>query len=336
MGTSSKYKSLPELARALQKKHPSRYWDIMESFLATYQTIIDKKNLDLNYYINLLETYGMCVYREIKNPTKFTPVHKAVRSPIDYYHVGNEIFRPLVNTEASTVQKTETIEKIIGLLKNGENVVLFANHQIEADPQAISILLDDKFPGFAENMMFVAGERVITDPMAIPFSMGRNLFCIYSKKYFDAHQDRKFEMLEHNKRTMLLLGQTLDQGGKCIYIAPSGGRDRPNENKEIEVAPFDPQSVELMYLLGRKAKSPTHFFPLALSTHHLLPPPEGVQVPLGEKRPTNEADIHLFFGNELNMKEFPGSETDDRKEKRLRRALHIWEVVKELYGTFPK
>ena len=72
-------------------------------------------------------------------------------------------------------------------------MIFLANHQIEADPQAISLLLDDLYPNFAENMIFVAGERVITDPFAIPFSMGRNLLCIYSKRYIDHPPEKKLK-----------------------------------------------------------------------------------------------------------------------------------------------
>ena len=42
-------------------------------------------------------------------------------------------------------------------------------------------------------MIFVAGERVITDPLAIPFSMGSNLLCIYSKRYIDHPPEKKIE-----------------------------------------------------------------------------------------------------------------------------------------------
>ena len=34
-----------------------------------------------------------------------------------------------------------------------------------------------------------AGGRVVGDPLAQPFSMGRNLFCVHSKKYIDIEED---------------------------------------------------------------------------------------------------------------------------------------------------
>ncbi len=34
-------------------------------------------------------------------------------------------------------------------------------------------------------MVHVAGDRVTTDPVAVPFSKGRNLLCIYSKRHMN-------------------------------------------------------------------------------------------------------------------------------------------------------
>ena len=36
--------------------------------------------------------------------------------------------------------------------------------------------------------------------------------------------------------------------------------------------------------MARKAKTPTHFYPLTLATYELLPPPETIQMELGETR----------------------------------------------------
>lgn len=49
--------------------------------------------------------------------------------------------------------------------------------QTEADPQVISLLMEREGYGeLASQLINVAGHRVTTDPLAIPFSMGRNLF----------------------------------------------------------------------------------------------------------------------------------------------------------------
>ena len=261
----------------------------------------------------------------------FEPYHAAVRSPFDYYAFGNDFLRPLIDRSKSSVIGHDHLKEIQKLLKKGHNVIFFANHQIEADPQALSVLLDDHYPKFAEKMIFVAGERVITDPVAIPFSMGRHLLCIYSKRYIDHPPEKKVEKQTHNKRVMELMSLLLKEGGKTIYVAPSGGRDRRNKQGVIEVAPFDSGSIELFYLMAKKAGTPTHFYPMSLVTYDLLPPPETVQIALGEVRNTERAPIHLAIGPELNMVDYPGSDASDKKSKRNARALFIWNQVSTHY-----
>lgn len=261
----------------------------------------------------------------------FQPYHAALRSPFDYYTFGNDFLKHLVDRARSTVVGHDVLKEIQELLKKGHNVVFLSNHQIEADPQALSILLDDHYPGFAEKMIFVAGERVITDPVAIPFSLGRHLLCIYSKRYIDHPPEKKMEKQMHNKRVMELMSLLLKEGGKAIYVAPSGGRDRRNAAGVVEVAPFDAGSIELFYLMAHKAGTPTHFYPLSLVTYDVLPPPETIQIELGEMRRAGYAPIHLAVGPELAMKEFPGSDTSDKKARRAARARYIWSQVNEQY-----
>lgn len=237
--------------------------------------------------------------------------------------------------EFSTVKGLEQLARIEKQLAKKENVVLFANHQIEADPQAISILLEKTYPKIGESLIFVAGERVITDLLAVPFSMGRNLLCIYSKRYIDYPPEEKHKKQLHNKKTMELMSELLNEGGKIIYVAPSGGRDRPNSAGVVEVAPFDPPSIEMFYLMSKKASKKTHFYPMALSTYNLLPPPETVQVELGENRVTKRAAIHLAVGAEIDMEMFPESENKDKNVRRKSRADYIWNLVKKDYDSFP-
>jgi glycerol-3-phosphate O-acyltransferase len=261
----------------------------------------------------------------------FEPYHAAQRDPFDYYTFGNDFFKHLVDKSASKVVGHNHLKEIQLLLKKGHNVVFLANHQIEADPQALSVLLDDHYPGFAENMIFIAGERVITDPVAIPFSMGRHLLCIYSKRYIDHPPEKKSEKQTHNKRVMELMSLLLKEGGKAIYVAPSGGRDRRNNQGIVEVAPFDPGSIELFYLMAQKSGTPTHFYPMSLVTYDVLPPPETIQIEVGEMRHAGRAPIHLAIGSEINMLKFPGSDVTDKKSRRTARADYIWTQVNNNY-----
>jgi len=281
------------------------------------------------YFATLLKI----VEEQKVRPYQFEPYHEAIRAPFDYYKFGLNLFKALIDFPRSTLHGKEHLQSIHEAVQRGENVVLLANHQIEPDPQVISAFLEKEYPELAEKMIFVAGHRVITDPVAIPMSMGRNLLCIFSKKYIDVPPEKKAEKLSHNARTMKAMEERLRKGGACIYVAPSGGRDRMNDAGVVEVAPFDPDSIELFYLIAKKAGTKTHFHTLALSTYDLMPPPKGVQIEIGEARDVNFAPAHLTFGPEVNMEEF---QAENKHEKRRLRAEAITNKVIQDYQQFPK
>lgn len=267
-----------------------------------------------------------------KHPFTFEPYHQKVRKPFDYYKFSLDFIRPLVELDHSKIVGIDVLKKIDAQLKMQENVVLLANHQTETDPQAIAILLEKNFSHIGEKIIYVAGERVVTDPLAIPFSMGCDLLCIYSKRYIDHPPEQKLQKQLHNKNTMELMSRLLQEGGKIIYVAPSGGRDRRGPTGEIEVAPFDPASIEMFYLMARKAKTPTHFYPFTLATYDLLPPPETIQKELGEMRRAQRCPIQIAFSPEFDMEHFPGSEEKEKTVRRQNRADAIWKIVNNTYG----
>lgn len=306
----------------------------LRSFLITYTKAAEANKYDQKKVNALFNQFIQCIIQDLNTPYTFEPFHECIRAPFDYYQFGLDFIRPIVIFETSKILHPENLTKIEKQLAKGENVVLLANHQTELDPQAISVLLENDHPKLAEEMIFVAGQRVISDYLAIPFSKGRNLLCIYSKKYIEDHPETKEEKLLHNQRTMNRMSQLLSEGGKCIYVAPSGGRDRPGKSGEIEVAAFDPQSIEMFWLMSQKAGTPTHFYPLALSTYDLLPPPDTTKKKLGEPRHTKATPIYLAFGDEINMETFPGSAGLDKKQRRQTRAKHILEMVVKDYQTF--
>ena len=315
---------------------PPKYVDILKHFFAGYEKAIHLAGISHAHCKELFDTYTKLVKDQCTEPYTFEPYHRAIRKPFDYYAFGLKMFKPLVDLEASSVQGLDHLKTIVDSLQRGENAIFLANHQIEGDPQAISILLEEHFPDFAEKLIFVAGERVITDPLAAPVSMGCNLLCIYSKRYIDHPPEQKMKKQLHNKRTMELMSELLSEGGKAIYVAPSGGRDRPNEKGVVTVADFDPQSIEMFYLMASRAGHPTHFYPLVLKTYELLPPPQSVQVELGEVRVTKRAGIHLAFGPKFDMEHFPGSDSAIKQERRSARAKYMWNVVNAIYDQFPK
>lgn len=314
-----------------QGRVPKEINDTLKDFHRSYIEAIRGKGISSLSVEPVLIQFLDRVVEQIAHPYSFLPFHERVTKPFDYYTFGLNLLRPLVDFSQSYVVRMDLIDRMILQLNQGHNVILLANHQTEPDPQAISLLLESTYPTFAEEMIFVAGHRVVTDPLAIPFSMGRNLLCIYSKKYIDHPPELRAEKILHNQRTLKQMGELLKDGGKCIYVAPSGGRDRPNASGDIDVAPFDPQSLEMFWLIAQQSKTPTHFYPLALSTYHLLPPPNSLNKELGEQRQAQCAPIRAAFNDEIDMDTFPGSEQADKKQKRQLRADTIRNIVRQDY-----
>jgi hypothetical protein len=94
----------------------------------------------------------------------------------------------------------------------GENVVLLANHQTEADPGVFAHMLAHSFPNLATDVIYVAGDRVVTDPLCKPFSMGRNLFCVHSKKHMDDVPELKAAKMETNRKTLVAMQRAFNKG----------------------------------------------------------------------------------------------------------------------------
>lgn len=310
--------------QGLISEKTARYF---EQLYQSYTNSLRACGLKVDDYEYIMELYLERVLDAIEKPYQFEPFHKRITTPFNYYRFGLEYMKPLVDMSKSTIEKEENIVRIAHQLANKENVVFFANHQTEVDPQVMCILFEQKYPQIAEEIIFVAGDRVITDPMAIPFSMGCNLLCIYSKKHIENPPENKLAKQLHNRKTMKLMSHLFSEGGKCIYVAPSGGRDRPNEEGKVEVAPFDPQSIEMFRLMAAHANRPTHFYPLALATFNILPPPKAVQKELGEVRIAKREGARMCAGSEIDMNNYPGNKLTDKHQRREALAQHIWQFV---------
>lgn len=308
-----------------QKLLSQKYAEILSAFYLQYKEEAHISKNDLQHFF---EMFFSLLEEQFKKPYSFELYHKQIVSPFDYYQFGLDFLYPLIDSK-SKVSGLQNVEKMQKQLKSGENVILLANHQSEIDPQAISILLKDSYPNFAKEIIFVAGERVVTDPLAIPFSMGRNLLCIYSKRYIDNPPELKEDKQNHNKRTMEAMRELLSRGGIAIYVAPSGGRDRIDENEKLSPAPFDPNSVEMFFLMAKKAKTPTHFYPLALFTYHLMPPPDNIQKELGERRSIKYSTIKASFGEEINLEALEKEKGNSTTEYRQKKCDYIFNLVKQ-------
>ena len=306
-----------------------RYCQIAIGFMQQYRVALESCGEPFEPAVPVFQLFFQLVLQQLRSPHNSTPYNKKIRHPVDYHKFSLDFIRPLIDLKHSTIEGP--IDQIEAQRKKGENVVFLANHQTEPDPQVLAIMLGDTHPKLAEEIIYVAGERVVTDPLAVPFSLGCDLLCIYSKRYIDSPPELKAKKQLHNKNTMELMSRLLQEGGKAIYVAPSGGRDRKNASGQVDPAPFDPQSVEMFYLMAQKAKTPTHFYPLALSTYNLLPPPETIQVELGEHRVAQRTPVHVAFGPEVQMQ----NDVKDKDERRRVRAEKVWTKVVEMYKKMP-
>eukprot|EP00933_Yihiella_yeosuensis_P069146 TRINITY_DN75366_c0_g1_i1.p1 TRINITY_DN75366_c0_g1~~TRINITY_DN75366_c0_g1_i1.p1 ORF type:complete len:471 (-),score=104.06 TRINITY_DN75366_c0_g1_i1:79-1338(-) len=294
----------------------------LKGFLPTYMRTHVVARTPPEQYKTLL-THSLKVLLDsvlAKEPFPFEPFHKAIRGPhLDHYQWGNDFFRSMVKFRNSKVEGLDNVAEIRRLVKAGDNVVLLANHQTEADPQVLSLLLErDGFEELAEQSIFVAGHKVTTDPLAVPFSMGRNLLTIFSKKYLNTFEaEEKEAKSARNQETVSEMQRLMKDGGNIFWVAPSGGRDRKSpETGRFVPAAFDAQSVGLFQILAQKASkgdgATTHFFPLAMWTHRLVPPPDDTKAGVGEARSAARAPVGLSFGSEMDpaalggRKKFPG------------------------------
>lgn len=329
--STPKHSALLEEMDLLFKSHalPEKYRKIILGFYGQVKGALEAANHPISSFEEIFLQFLRLIAEQVRNPFVFQPYHAKVRKPFDYYRFSLDFLRPLIDLKHSKVYGLEIADEITKLLKKGENAILLANHQTEPDPQAIAILLEKTHPELSEGIIYVAGERVVTDPLAIPFSMGCDLLCIYSKRYIDHPLELKAKKQLHNKHTMEKMSRLLAEGGKAIYIAPSGGRDRKNGAGEVEVAPFDPQSIEMLHLMARKSKKPTHFYPFTLSTYNLMPPPETIQIELGEARTAKVTPISISFSPEFDMDSF--AEVSDKDLRRKKRSDAIWSIVNSEY-----
>ncbi|XP_015574486.1 glycerol-3-phosphate acyltransferase, chloroplastic isoform X2 [Ricinus communis] len=244
----------------------------------------------------------MCL--DVEDPFVFSPYHKALREPFDYYNFGQNYIRPLIDFRNSYVGNISLFHEVEQKLQQGHNIILMSNHQTEADPAVIALLLEKTNPYIAENLIYVAGDRVVTDTLCKPFSMGRNLICVYSKKHMADVPELTEMKKKANIRSLKEMVMILRDGSQIVWIAPSGGRDRPDSlTGEWCPAPFDASSVDNMRRITEHSGAPGHIFPLALLCHDIMPPPPEVQKEIGERRMISFHGAGLSIAPEISFSE---------------------------------
>ncbi|RZC27949.1 Glycerol-3-phosphate acyltransferase, chloroplastic isoform C [Glycine soja] len=287
------------------------------------------KEIVLSNMIALLDR----IFLDVTDPFVFQPHHKAKREPFDYYVFGQNYIRPLVDFKNSYVGNMPLFIEMEEKLKQGHNIILMSNHQTEADPAIIALLLETRLPYIAENMTYVAGDRVITDPLSKPFSIGRNLICVYSKKHM-LDDPALVEMKRNaNIRALKEMAMLLRSGSQIVWIAPSGGRDRPDPHTgEWAPAPFDTSSVDNMRRLVEHSGPPGHVYPLAILCHDIMPPPLKVEKEIGEKRIISFHGTGISVAPALSFSETTATSENPEKAKEVFTKA-LYDSVTEQYNV---
>ncbi|KAJ1458886.1 hypothetical protein M885DRAFT_512780 [Pelagophyceae sp. CCMP2097] len=323
---------------------PASMVAIVQEFLRTYLLVVARDGDDPMLKVPVLKQYLELVEDQIKAPFAFEPYHKAwaAEAEVDHLLMDTDFMAPLLDRADSRLSGLANLERIQAQLAAGDNVVLLSNHQTEADPSAWSFILDPVDATLSRRMIMVAGDRVTTDPVAVPFSKGRNLLCIYSKRHMENPPEDKPRKMRHNAKTMSAMLGLFREGGKLIWVAPSGGRDRPDsETDKYACAPFDAKSVDMFRLMSSKAKTTkTHFYPVAMMTHRLFPPPKKLTPgALGEPRIAMKGSVNVAFGDEIDFGAAAATAGDgavaaapDADAARDAAALRAHGAVQQLYA----
>ena len=91
---------------------------------------------------------------------------------------------------------------------------------------------------------------------------------------------------------------------------------------------FDADAVEMMRRMGtKKGVAPTHYYPLAMATYDMMPPPEKVEVGLGEKRLVFFTGAGLSIGPEVDVSGGKWAAGVPEAESAAALAKHLYDLV---------
>lgn len=313
---------------------PAKLMPLWQDFFNNYKKAIigsNQEGANERLVAQVQATIADCVLNQFVAPYEFPSLHQRILEPYDYFAFGQRYVASLTDFSRSVLGQPQRWAQINKLLEAGENVILLANHQTEADPGVFAHMLKDVYPKMSTDVIYVAGDRVVTDPLCKPFSMGRNLFCVHSKKHMDDIPELKAAKMETNRKTLVAMQRKLNEGGCLIWIAPSGGRDRPKENGKWAPDNFDPAAVDLMKSLALRAKRPSHLFPMAMFSHPMMPPPTTIDKAVGERRMTHFTPVGISVCEELNVASILATCGEDKEQQQKAVAGAAFDAVVKEY-----
>src|ERR1700733_6057625 len=103
---------LAVIDQALEEgKLPTKLHHILTKFYATYDFAITKNGHRIEEYDPILLQYFSLVLKYLETSYHFELFHHALRKPLDYYHLGIDMLRPLVIFERSKVIGHEQLKR---------------------------------------------------------------------------------------------------------------------------------------------------------------------------------------------------------------------------------
>jgi glycerol-3-phosphate O-acyltransferase len=174
--------------RVLSRAFPAKIRDTFDGLLSSYKSQLlialgDENRASIAVtaiFKDMIKAYAEQLLGE---SYVFPSYHRAIRYPFDYYQMANAYIGSLIDFDRSILCHYSRWSTVQEQLDAGENVILLGNHQSEGDAAFIPLLTEVSHPGLGEQVIYVAGGRVVSDLLAKPFSMGKNLLCVISKKH---------------------------------------------------------------------------------------------------------------------------------------------------------
>ena len=163
-------RSEEEFFGALQKgvdsgKLPKPLYAAFEDFYNNYkQTVLNSDSPDAcpELVAKVMGSIADRTFNQFLDPYTFPSYHTRLLEPYDYYKFGQNYVRTLINFNKSVIGHLDRFRKVQEQLDAGDNVVLLANHQTEADPGVWALLLEKQLPNLATEIIYVAGNYITT------------------------------------------------------------------------------------------------------------------------------------------------------------------------------
>jgi glycerol-3-phosphate O-acyltransferase len=228
---------------------------------------------------------------------------------IDFHSFGNNFLRPVMDFTSVDVNVFDSVSKLQQIqtqLDRGENVIIFSNHQCEADPHVVNACFElAGFANIAKQMIFAMGHMgkdAGADSMEKILLMGLNLIFIDPEIHSGSMRHLQIKKVEAKSA---LLSALREDYGVIIWAASGGDRDsRIPETNMVPIAPFDVKTIEMFRLMGsRNATKLTHFYTMAMVSYPLCPLPYYVTTGLGQTRNVRFSPVGIAIGNELDTLE---------------------------------